>query len=637
MRKKSVRLVSAALAACMAVSMLPLNAFAVQNSVEPENSVSVQAANALDDGATISTEGSYVLNAGTYTQGITVNAEGKKVEIEIAGDIKVEATHLLNVESVGELTITNNGHTVEAISNQVEELFYIKNSDANGTVKVKGGTYKNEKEVVKSLFYIEGCKAQLDDVTVLSYGKAVENQKGNVTITNGSYTTTWDSTIRNDKGEMTLNDVTVVGELGNPVSNRGYSTEGIGIITINGGSYTSNSNSMAVNANTKTETYIHGGTYKGTGTVIRNSGKMIIDSDAVICVTGNQTELPRAGVRNETGAETAITSATIENAQYGVWNKTGTTQQVTVDKVTFKDNEKDIYLENSQNITIGENLTGTVTIGWEGDNTASIIADNSTISGDLKLVSKNENSVISVKKDETGKVSASVEVRTGYLVDTENATATASLGNGAETLAYYTQVPKDTTVTLTAAAASAGQQFDHWELMAGDVDKTADLLSEEQRTQAEVTFAMPEYDLLAKAVYANIPTPDPEPEEPEEPAQPADDAGAGVAIVLGGAALGATAYVVGTQLWLETHLPDGVIPTSRQQLADLLWTEAGKPQPASAALYADISAEAADSQAAARWCVEQGLMADYGENFKPSAYVFRPQVIKAWNDVQSMK
>ena len=101
-----------------------------------------------------------------------------------------------------------------------------------------------------------------------------------------------------------------------------------------------------------------------------------------------------------------------------------------------------------------------------------------------------------------------------------------------------------------------------------------------------------------------------------------------------GAAIGAVTYAVGTQIWMETHLPDGVIPTSREQLALMLWNAAGRPQPAEAALYADISAEAADTQLAARWCVEQGLMKDYGESFKPGKYTYRWQVIKAWNRVQ---
>ena len=116
------------------------------------------------------------------------------------------------------------------------------------------------------------------------------------------------------------------------------------------------------------------------------------------------------------------------------------------------------------------------------------------------------------------------------------------------------------------------------------------------------------------------------------------DAGVGAALVVGGAAIGGAAYLVGTQLWLEANLPaEAAIPTSRQQLADLLWTAAGKPQPQSSVLFTDISAEAIDSQQAARWCVEQGLMQADGTSFKPGKYTFRPQVIKAWNNLQAMQ
>ena len=116
------------------------------------------------------------------------------------------------------------------------------------------------------------------------------------------------------------------------------------------------------------------------------------------------------------------------------------------------------------------------------------------------------------------------------------------------------------------------------------------------------------------------------------------DSGAGGAAVavIGGAAIGGAAYLIGTQVYLTSVLPEGAsIPTNRQQLADLLWTAAGKPQPASTALFTDISAEAADSQKAARWCVEQGLLKDTGSTFKPDKHTFRPQVIKAWNDLQA--
>ena len=145
------------------------------------------------------------------------------------------------------------------------------------------------------------------------------------------------------------------------------------------------------------------------------------------------------------------------------------------------------------------------------------------------------------------------------------------------------------------------------------------------------SFKMPAQRVKLRAILADEP-----PEE--EPGQTVSgaDGGAAAAVILGGAAIGAVTYAVGTQIWMETHLPDGVIPTSREQLALMLWNAAGRPQPAEAALYADISAEAADTQLAARWCVEQGLMKDYGESFKPGKYTFRWQVIKTWNQMQKM-
>lgn len=125
---------------------------------------------------------------------------------------------------------------------------------------------------------------------------------------------------------------------------------------------------------------------------------------------------------------------------------------------------------------------------------------------------------------------------------------------------------------------------------------------------------------------------------PDDTATGSGDSGAGGAAVavIGGAAIGGAAYLIGTQVYLTSVLPEGAsIPTNRQQLADLLWTAAGKPQPTSTALFTDISAEAADSQKAARWCVEQGLLKDTGSTFKPDKHTFRPQVIKAWNDLQA--
>ena len=149
-------------------------------------------------------------------------------------------------------------------------------------------------------------------------------------------------------------------------------------------------------------------------------------------------------------------------------------------------------------------------------------------------------------------------------------------------------------------------------------------------------FTMPNEEVTISAASEKV-NPTPDPTDPVDPVSPVDSgAGTAVAVVLGGAAIGGAAYLIGTQVYLTSVLPEGAsIPTNRQQLADLLWTAAGKPQPASTTLFTDISAEAADSQKAARWCVEQGLLKDTGSTFKPDKHTFRPQVIKAWNDLQA--
>ena len=166
-------------------------------------------------------------------------------------------------------------------------------------------------------------------------------------------------------------------------------------------------------------------------------------------------------------------------------------------------------------------------------------------------------------------------------------------------------------------------------------------LTIEQDEAGHWFFTMPNGDVTISAASEKVnPTPDPtDPIDPVDPVAPVDSgAGTAAAVVLGGAAIGGVAYLAGTQLYLESVLPKGAaIPVNRQQLAELLWTTAGKPQPQSSVLFTDISAEAIDSQKAARWCVEQGLMQADGTSFKPSRYTFRLQVIKAWNDLQAMQ
>ena len=154
-------------------------------------------------------------------------------------------------------------------------------------------------------------------------------------------------------------------------------------------------------------------------------------------------------------------------------------------------------------------------------------------------------------------------------------------------------------------------------------------------TVTDGTFTMPASNVVVSFTL----------KQPDNPDTPSDggsgDSGAGA--VIAGAVIGTATYLVGTHAWLH-HLY-GFIPQNRIQLALALWKRADCPQPESTALYPEIDKDDDDAQAAARWCVEQGLMKDYHKTdkdgneevtFKPYRYVFRPQAIKAWYDLEKL-
>ena len=129
----------------------------------------------------------------------------------------------------------------------------------------------------------------------------------------------------------------------------------------------------------------------------------------------------------------------------------------------------------------------------------------------------------------------------------------------------------------------------------------------------------------------------PTPDEPGDEIDPGFSSGAAaLGIVLGTAGLGYITYAHISSLYLYYTLPGGFIPSTRQELANVLWTTAGKPDPVSTALYTDIPADAIEQQKAARWCVEQGLLSDYGATFGPDTTVTNARIIRAWNSLKKV-
>lgn len=129
----------------------------------------------------------------------------------------------------------------------------------------------------------------------------------------------------------------------------------------------------------------------------------------------------------------------------------------------------------------------------------------------------------------------------------------------------------------------------------------------------------------------------PTPDEPGDEIDPGFSSGAAaLGIVLGTAGLGYITYAHLSSLYLYYTLPGGFIPSTRQELANVLWTTAGKPDPVSTALYTDIPADNIEQQKAARWCAEQGLLSDHGATFGPDTKVTNARIIRAWNSLKKV-
>ena len=149
------------------------------------------------------------------------------------------------------------------------------------------------------------------------------------------------------------------------------------------------------------------------------------------------------------------------------------------------------------------------------------------------------------------------------------------------------------------------------------------------------TYEIPVRGYEKIVLVTEVPAP-PTPDEPGELDSAFSSGAAALGIVLGAAGLGYLTYAYGSSLYLHYALPGGFIPSTRQELATVLWTTAGKPDPVSTALYTDIPADDIEQQKAARWCVEQGLMSDYGATFGPDTKVTNARIIRAWNSLKKV-
>lgn len=174
----------------------------------------------------------------------------------------------------------------------------------------------------------------------------------------------------------------------------------------------------------------------------------------------------------------------------------------------------------------------------------------------------------------------------------------------------------------------SGLSFDHW-----DIQSKAKLLDENGEEIVNpgktFTFVMPKEGVTIEAMPKDATI------EEEEPNV------LGTAAVIGTAAVGTAVlayqtYQLGTEFYLICALPAGAsIPANRGELAELVWNDAGKPEPATV-----LNADASETDKAIAWAVENDLLKaakDNGEAHEATDPVSRIEVIKVWNQAQELK
>lgn len=199
-------------------------------------------------------------------------------------------------------------------------------------------------------------------------------------------------------------------------------------------------------------------------------------------------------------------------------------------------------------------------------------------------------------------------------------------------------------VSLTAYPDTDTVHFAQWIVSGADgalspadlMDAAGEPLTEDAFKQRTLTFRMPAKSLTITAETTTVEQPEQPPEEDSTEYSPLQTVGilAGTTAMFAGCAVIGYEFVTGSIL--VDLLPKGTaIPSTREQLAVLLWSTAGKPEPAAPAVYSDVAEP--ETAKAARWAVEAGLLPDMGEGvFTPGKRVTKVQVIRAWSQLKKL-
>lgn len=540
MRKKSTRLLSAALAVCMMLSVLPVGAFAAEpGAAEPENGVSAQEETEpyrLKGGETVNdtfvaAHGDVYELSGPYTKSITVYTT-KNVTLNIVGNVDVNMrSALLNVKDARDLKINAGQYDVVANVKNTDAAAFMNLNASNATVVVQNGRYLDGEQQRLSFFTVVAGTLELNDVYIAAKKTTFPILNGSVVHINGGeltadgyymvYNAPWPWAGIEKAGTVIINGAKIkngfVGSENGSVeiknstlkNNDGY------CVSIEGGTITLDN----VNVSAK-------GEESHNSRVLDLCGKLYDDTAQEIRITNEGTyEALASGMTVVFGgglnADVTLDNITIKNGKYGVNCEVDKKHELVIKNVTFEGNDTDIYLSSGEDseefgnpyVTIDPTFTSEAKIEvqnpYEGRRITTY-TNGKAYQKNLKLTSANSGYVIGYKNDGRGEYRY---LTRGYYVDSEKAVATAEINGELNQLDSTKLIAKDTEVTLKAAdTAPEGKEFKGWKLYkvvngteTEITDKTELAKLLENGTATTATLTMPAYNVKAEPYYSNIP------------------------------------------------------------------------------------------------------------------------------------
>lgn len=539
MRKKSTRLLSAALAVCMMLSVLPVGAFAAEpGAAEPENGVSAQKETKpcrLEGGETVNdtfvaANGDVYELSGPYTKSITVDTT-ENVTLNIVGNVDVNmGSALLNVKDARDLKINAGQHEVVAKVENRDAAAFMNLNASNATVVVQNGRYLDGEQRL-SFFTVVAGTLKLNDVYIAAKKTTFPILNGSVVHINGGeltadgyyivYNAPWSWAGIQKAGTVIIDDAKIkngfVGSENGSVEIKNSTLEnndGYCVLT-EGGTITLDN----VNVSAK-------GEESHNSRVLNLCGKLYDDTAKEIRITNGGTyEALASGMTVVFGgglnADVTLDNITIKNGKYGVNCQVDKKHELVIKNVTFEGNDTDIYLSSGESseefgnpyVTIDPTFTSEAKIEvqnpYEGRRITTY-TNGKAYQKNLKLTSANAGYVIGYKNDYRGEYRY---LTRGYYVDSEKAVATAEINGELNQLDSTKLIAKDTEVTLKAAdTAPEGKEFKGWKLYKvvngteteiTNVTELSKLLK--NGTDTTATLTMPAYNVKAEPYYSNIP------------------------------------------------------------------------------------------------------------------------------------